>query len=192
MMTGILIALLATTTAMPLTATTASLHEVWGLSPAVADDVLWIAEQTGADPFVLAVRVRHESSGRRGAVRWADKHSCYNDCDDDAEIWLQRTEVGLFQLRDHPQGTSWVRKWNKAHPKDRVTARDMLKQKPHRKVVAFAIEWMMRHCDKDCKRCDGWLACWNGCRACRGTLKEAAEDKRRWQESVMRQLATSW
>lgn len=100
-----------------------------GLPPARLSDLVSVARQTGESPALLAVVLWEESRGQVGAVgycgRWEvldgaltcrQALTCRSDCQR-PEVWLNRLDVGLWQLRavsghvggQRVRGWSWGR-----------------------------------------------------------------------------------
>lgn len=97
-----------------------------GLPPARLSDLVYVAGQTGESPALLAVVLWEESRGVPGVVsycgRWESVDgaltcrqalTCRSDCQR-PEVWQNRLDVGLWQLRAVPGsvGGQRIRGWS--------------------------------------------------------------------------------
>jgi hypothetical protein len=160
-------------------------------------DVAAVAVVAGEDPRLVAETVAQESSGRRGVVRFCvhwepmqdgrvtcpptpgHQETCRSGCASDPDVWLNRLDVGIWQLHDVPRrvpagttnGSSELRRFRTSTgipvgdkcPLDRVCS-------------AVLASWVILDYKrrappptKDCPDVTGgegrWLVLWNRCPA---------------------------
>jgi len=152
----------------------------------IIEDILYVSEISGADPMILASIVNRESDGKRQATRycveWRDgiskgkdakclkERSCYTKCRKKREVWKNRLDVGLWQLRDAPTW-SWVRWYRKNHNPE--ASRDCaVERECSREAMIHIILYLKRRArGKNPRKCTRpeyvaeyqWIAYWNWC-----------------------------
>lgn len=152
----------------------------------IVEDIFYVAEHSGADPMILASIINRESNGKRDAIRYCTEwkggiskgrhakclkeRSCYTGCRGKKEVWNNRLDVGLWQLRGAPTW-SWVRWYRKNHDPD--TPRDCaMDRECSREVMIMTVLYLKgRAAGKNPRKCTRpkfipqyqWIAYWNWC-----------------------------
>jgi len=160
---------------------------LWGFSPTVVEDVLYVAKETKVNPHIIASLVKSGCEGRRTCVRYcahwegnactkqkeyygkASRVSTFVDGEETPTIWERRLDSGLFDIHDAPlPASSWIREYNKYSGKPHITPLCALDRKCGRKLMTWIIPRLRVICHRKCRsgiqNTDNyWLSCWNGC-----------------------------
>jgi len=154
------------------------------LYPSVEDAIFYVAEEAEVEAWVIDWRVGRESDHNPGAVRYClqwqpspekrylwkclKETDCRSNCDKRPEVWDNRLDVGLFQLRDAPSW-SWVRWFNKQFDEHRGPE-CLLKPSCAADIAVEAILYLKKRAKRERWKCKtqkvdtlAWLAWWNGC-----------------------------
>ena len=166
--------------ALAIAALFASSHTAVGIPPTdtITRDVAYVAAEAAVAAPVLRELVRRESGERPEAIRYckqwkgkrcAKERSCYTRCPARPEVWKNRLDVGLWQLRDAPTW-SWRRWYNREHGPVPETC--LVEHECARRVMVAAVLHMKRQASRSRWKCrtppvEGyeWMSLWNGCRS---------------------------
>ncbi len=138
-----------------------------------------VAKRAEVAPWVIRWRLGRESDWQPGVVRYcllwdASGRECQKETDcrrncTRKEVWKNRLDVGLFQLRDAPSW-SWRRWWNKNNPDDKRDAKCLLDPVCAADIAVAAILYLKGRAANERWKCKtpkvgeiAWLAWWNGC-----------------------------
>ena len=152
-------------------------------SPVVEDVMRQVAEETDTPYWVIRHRCKRESDHKpwlvRYCVKWqpsplkrhmwkcAEENDCRKNCTR-KKIWINRLDVGLFQLRDAPSW-SWRRWFNKEFDEDRPPE-CLIDPDCAADIAIEAILYLKKRAAREKWKCKtpkideiAWLAWWNGC-----------------------------